>query len=191
MKVMSRRERYRDASTAELLAEAESILWDLTEMDADLAADPASWDYPEESRAYLVAAVEDANAELSRRQRLRFRPGAPPWPRQWPDRRAEVEDIWARLDLADFIATYCLVTFERRGGQLWCKCPLPGHDDKTPSFSVHPAKQLFYCHGCHRGGDAFTFLTHMTGTDRFSEVVTILAAIAGVDRAPAGAVRYG
>jgi len=183
-------ERYRDISTAALLTEAECCLHDLAELETDLASDPASWDFPDESRAFILAAVEEANAELARRQRVRHRPEAPPWPRQWPDRRAEIDDIRARLDLADFIATYCLVTFERRGGQLWCRCPLPGHDDKTPSFAVHPTKQVFYCHGCHRGGDVFTFLTHMTGTDRFTDVVTILAAIAGVDRHQPQAVRY-
>ncbi len=184
--ILHRADRYRNTSTAELLAEAEAWLWDLAELETDLAEDPTSWDFPDGSLAFAVAAIEDANAEIARRQRIQHHPAAPSWPRRWIDHRGELETIRATLDLAAFIERQCFVTLERRGAQLWCRCPLPGHDDSTPSFAVHPVKQVWYCHGCHRGGDIFSFLMHALGTDRFADVVRVLAAEAGVEAARNG-----
>ena len=48
------------------------------------------------------------------------------------------------------------VRLRRSGAQLLGRCPF--HADKTPSFSVHPAKQVFHCHGCGAGGDVFQFV---------------------------------
>lgn len=42
---------------------------------------------------------------------------------------------------------------KRAGRQLQGLCPL--HAEKTPSFTVDPEKQFFYCHGCHQGGDVY------------------------------------
>ena len=44
----------------------------------------------------------------------------------------------------------------RSGAQLVGRCPF--HEERTPSFYVSPAKGTFYCHGCHKGGDAIVFL---------------------------------
>ncbi len=42
----------------------------------------------------------------------------------------------------------------RRVGKEWAgRCPLPGHEDRSPSFTVNPEKNLWFCHGCLRGGD--------------------------------------
>ncbi len=42
----------------------------------------------------------------------------------------------------------------RRAGAEWtARCPLPDHEDETPSFTVNPSKNLWFCHGCLRGGD--------------------------------------
>lgn len=54
----------------------------------------------------------------------------------------------------DIVGQY--VELRWRGGQLWALCPF--HSEKTPSFSVNPKKQVFYCHGCHAGGDVVTFV---------------------------------
>ena len=171
--------RYRDTTTAAILTEAEAWLWDLTEIDADHAADPTSWNYPAESRAFALAAIEDADAELARRDRLRCHPSAPAWPGRWADRRAELDAIKAALPLPRFLEELCGVRLERRGRQLVGRCPLPGHDETTPSFFVHPEKGVAYCFGCHRGGDLFAIATHMTG-GAFPEVVRSLAAKAGI-----------
>jgi len=176
------RNRYRDTATATLLQEAEAWLWDLAELDADIEADPASWAFPAESRAFILAAIADADEELDRRERLRQRPGAPAWSHWWPDRRDELATIKAAIDLPRFIEEMCQTRLVRHGRQLVGRCPLPGHDDTSPSFTVHPDKQLFYCHGCHRGGDLFTLAMHMLGTDRFGDVVDALALEAGIER---------
>jgi DNA primase len=55
------------------------------------------------------------------------------------------------IDLADRL---CGPGGLRRVGKEWAgRCPLPDHEDKTPSFTVSPEKNLFFCHGCLRGGD--------------------------------------
>jgi len=55
------------------------------------------------------------------------------------------------IDLADLL---CGPAHLRRVGVEWVgRCPLPDHEDKTPSFTVNPEKNVWFCHGCARGGD--------------------------------------
>ncbi len=55
------------------------------------------------------------------------------------------------MDLADMLAGPGGL---RRTGAEWAgRCPLPDHEDRTPSFTVNPDKNLWFCHGCLRGGD--------------------------------------
>lgn len=55
------------------------------------------------------------------------------------------------IDLADLLTGPCGM---RKRGEEWIgRCPLPDHEDKTPSFAVNKRKNLWYCHGCVRGGD--------------------------------------
>jgi CHC2 zinc finger len=57
----------------------------------------------------------------------------------------------ATKDLADLL---CGPAKMQRIGEEWvARCPLPEHEDKTPSFTVNPVKNLWFCHGCLRGGD--------------------------------------
>jgi len=164
-----------------ILSEAECLLWDREAIAADLAADPTSWDYPAETLAYVDASIEDANAELARRERLSVRPGAPPWPASWPDRRPDLAAIKSAIDLPRFIEEmYPGTRLKRQGKHLVTHCMLPGHDAKTPSFTGHPEKQLWYCHGCHRGGDVFTLTTHALGITDFGEIVKVLTDAAGL-----------
>jgi DNA primase len=46
------------------------------------------------------------------------------------------------------------------------RCPLPDHEDKTPSFTVNPEKDLWWCHGCLRGGDVITLAQLAWDIDR-------------------------
>ncbi|MDP9364972.1 MAG: CHC2 zinc finger domain-containing protein [Chloroflexota bacterium] len=179
---LPRPNRFRHTPTAAILAEAELWCWDLAQMNADLERDPLSWAFPEETRAFVLAAIEDANEELARREALRDRPEAPGWPARWEDRRAEVERIKAALDLPRFVEEmFPGVVLEKRGKQLACRCVLPGHDkEKTPSFYVDPQKQVWYCHGCKRGGDVFTLAMHYLGTSSFADVIANLAPEAGI-----------
>ncbi len=55
------------------------------------------------------------------------------------------------IDLADRL---CGPGGLRRVGKEWAgRCPLPDHEDRSPSFTVNPEKNVFFCHGCLRGGD--------------------------------------
>src|SRR4051812_40702028 len=51
----------------------------------------------------------------------------------------------------------------KQGGRLTGRCPF--HDERTPSFSVNPLDRLFYCFGCHKGGDMITFVRETQGLD--------------------------
>ncbi len=53
------------------------------------------------------------------------------------------------------------VHLRRAGEELLGLCPL--HDEKSPSFSVNPDKEKFYCHGCHAGGDVFAYVMQLKG----------------------------
>ena len=64
-----------------------------------------------------------------------------------------------RPSIVEVIEQY--VTLTRRGRQLWGLCPF--HAEKTPSFSVTDEKQLYYCHGCHVGGDVIRFIEKIDG----------------------------
>lgn len=59
----------------------------------------------------------------------------------------------------------------QKGKRLWAKCPL--HSEDTPSFSVNPEKQSFYCFGCHEGGDVIHFVMKLRGIT-FKEALTAL-----------------
>ncbi len=64
------------------------------------------------------------------------------------------EQVRSAADILEVVSSY--VTLKKRGGRYWGCCPL--HGEKTPSFTVDPSKQLFYCFGCHAGGDVFAFI---------------------------------
>lgn len=67
------------------------------------------------------------------------------------------------IDLADRL---CGSVKMRRVGNKWvARCPLPGHDDKTPSFTVYPETNSYYCFGCLRGGDVVDLAAAAWGYD--------------------------
>ncbi|MDD3270021.1 MAG: DNA primase [Syntrophomonadaceae bacterium] len=85
-------------------------------------------------------------------------------------------DIQSRLDIVDIVSE--TVKLNRKGNRYWGLCPF--HEEKTGSFSVTPEKNMFYCFGCHAGGDMFSFVMKRDGTD-FKETVEMLAAKAGIE----------
>lgn len=65
-----------------------------------------------------------------------------------------LEQIRAASDIVDVISGY--IPLKRAGANFSALCPF--HREKTPSFTVTPHKQIFYCFGCHKGGDVFRFV---------------------------------
>jgi hypothetical protein len=96
---------------------------------------------------------------------------------QAPPRGAlvDVEAIRAASPISEVVAEH--VRLRRTGAQLIGLCPF--HSEKTPSFTVHPAKQLFFCHGCGAGGDVFDFI-EMLQDCPFREAARHLATRAGI-----------
>jgi DNA primase len=90
-------------------------------------------------------------------------------------RQEDVEAVRERTDLVRLIQQY--VALKKAGRQFSGLCPF--HTEKTPSFSVDPAKQVYYCFGCGKGGNAFHFLQEVE-TLTFPEAVERLAGQAGV-----------
>lgn len=89
--------------------------------------------------------------------------------------REIIEEILYRTDIEELIGSY--VTLKRAGSNLSGLCPF--HSEKTPSFSVSPAKKFFYCFGCGAGGDAITFVMKMENLD-YPQAVEFLAKRAGI-----------
>ena len=86
-----------------------------------------------------------------------------------------IQEVVDRTDIEELIGRY--VTLKRAGANLVGRCPF--HSEKTPSFSVSPAKKMFFCFGCHAGGSAITFVQRIENLD-FADAVEFLANRASV-----------
>ena len=87
-----------------------------------------------------------------------------------------IEEVRSRNDIVDVISQY--VRLSKKGSTYFGLCPF--HNEKTGSFSVSPNKQMYYCFGCHAGGNVFTFLMQYENYT-FGEAMEALAERAGVD----------
>lgn len=92
----------------------------------------------------------------------------------FPD--AWLDELLAKNDIVSVVSSY--VELRPKGRRLWGLCPL--HGEKTPSFSVSPDKQMFYCFGCHAGGTVIQFIMQMERMS-FVEAVKLLANRAGME----------
>ena len=90
--------------------------------------------------------------------------------------REIVEAIKDRSDIVDLIGTY--VSLKRAGSNYGGLCPF--HSEKTPSFTVFPDNQSFFCFGCEAGGDAFTFIMRVENLD-YKGSIEFLAKRSGVE----------
>lgn len=86
-----------------------------------------------------------------------------------------IDDLRRQADIVRVVQDY--VSLKKKGAN-WLAC-CPFHKEKTPSFSVNPAKEIFYCFGCHKGGSVFNFVMEIERVS-FPEAVRIVADKAGV-----------
>ena len=87
-----------------------------------------------------------------------------------------INQIKDRIDIVDIVGQH--VSLTRAGQNLKGLCPF--HQEKTPSFTVSPSRQIFHCFGCGAGGNVFTFLTRITGAS-FPETVRDLGRKVGIE----------
>ena len=87
-----------------------------------------------------------------------------------------IEEIRMKNDIVDVISGY--VKLQRKGSSYFGLCPF--HNEKSPSFSVSPGKQMYYCFGCGAGGNVLTFIMEYENFS-FPEALQFLADRAGVE----------
>lgn len=86
-----------------------------------------------------------------------------------------LDDLRRRADIESTVSSY--VSLKRKGKILTGLCPF--HNEKTPSFTVYPETQSYYCFGCGNGGDVITFIRNIENLD-YMEAVKLLADRHGV-----------
>jgi DNA primase len=86
-----------------------------------------------------------------------------------------IDDLKRQADIVKVIQDY--VSLKKKGANWMACCPF--HKEKTPSFSVSPAKEIFYCFGCHKGGSVFNFVMEVERVT-FPEAIKIVAEKSGV-----------
>lgn len=89
---------------------------------------------------------------------------------------AWLDELFSKNEIVSVISSY--VELKPKGRKLWACCPL--HGEKTPSFSVSPDKQLFYCFGCHAGGTVVQFIMDIERLT-YPEAIRFLADRAGME----------
>ncbi len=92
------------------------------------------------------------------------------FPEEW------LNELLSKTDIVRVVGDY--VSLSPKGGRYWGCCPF--HNEKTPSFSVTPDKQMYYCFGCHAGGGVIHFVMEAERVN-YVEAVKLLAQRAGMD----------
>lgn len=88
-----------------------------------------------------------------------------------------IEQVQEANNLVDIVSQY--TQLRQSGSGLMGRCPFPDHKEKTPSFSVSEAKQVYHCFGCQKSGNIFTFLNQYQGMS-FPQCVEYLADRASI-----------
>ena len=89
---------------------------------------------------------------------------------------ATIDRIFAAADIVDIVGDY--VTLKRKGANYQACCPF--HNEKTPSFVVSPAKGMFKCFGCGKGGNAVTFIMEQENVS-YPEALKMVAKRYGIE----------
>ena len=86
-----------------------------------------------------------------------------------------IDDLKRQADIVRVVQDY--VQLKKKGANWMACCPF--HKEKTPSFSVSPVKEIFYCFGCHKGGSVFNFVMEMERVS-FPDAIKLVAEKSGV-----------
>ena len=87
-----------------------------------------------------------------------------------------ITEILNKADIVEIAGNY--LQLKKKGNRYWGLCPF--HSEKTPSFTVTPEKNIYYCFGCHKGGSIFNFLMEMEKIS-YPEAVKMAGKMAGVE----------
>lgn len=91
-------------------------------------------------------------------------------------KKETIDSVIHTTDIVNVVGEYVPLT--RKGSTWWGCCPF--HKEKTPSFSVTPDRNMFYCFGCHKGGNVITFVMEMDKLS-YPEAIVQLAKRSGVE----------
>ncbi len=89
-----------------------------------------------------------------------------------------LSELKSKINIVDVASRYAVV--KRKGSNYWACCPLPGHSEKTPSFTVNESGQFYHCFGCGKGGDVIKFIEEVEHLD-FFEATKFLADMAKME----------
>jgi DNA primase len=89
-----------------------------------------------------------------------------------------IEEVRETANIVEVASEF--TALRRQGARFAGLCPYPDHQEKTPSFSVDPAKGFYYCFGCSRGGDAIKLVMDLKSLE-FAEAISYLADRSGVE----------
>lgn len=165
----------RDLRTEDLLQEYELLQWERLRMVEDRAS--------ADSIAIAEAALKAMADEIAHRQRRLGQAGDDPHAPRWPDMssrryqqlRQTARDLKVVWPIERFATIAMAVELRRVGRSLVGRCPLPDHEDRTPSFHVYPGDDRWHCFGCNRGGDIFDLTGLYFGLARFRDQVQRIA----------------
>jgi len=131
--------------------------------------------------------LEASRFEFDRRLGLYLRTAGHPLARRFPpaddslgERIRAVKAVWPIDRFVEIILGADLTP--AKPGQWTCRCPLPGHEDRTPSFVVFGKSNTAKCFGCLRGGDVLDLTSHAFGLDRPYDQLERLERLAGIGK---------
>lgn len=161
----------------DLRAEIETAQW--------LALKYAGDRRPGGNRAVAEIQLESLIAEWEHRKRLWERSAGDPLRPAWSARDTDLSARVAAVKNAWPIERFCIellgIPPRSRPSNRWkARCPLPGHNDRTASFTVYGDTDTAWCFGCQRGGDAIALTGYVFGLERFYDRLERLERESGV-----------